>query len=200
MTTDQSTTIVELEERIRDGDTTITAQDLAEAQSRERFASLQAEAESRAQEHARAAEHDAAVQRVTADYERLQGADAKAARAAYAKAVSALDALRSAASDLGIQVREVRSRAAALGILDGRFQDLYRVMGYSPDHYVEMAIKESSEPLAYPHALHTDAQVAEAQERQQAKAEAEAARQARARENVDVVVDRGVDLYSRIEL
>lgn len=206
MTTDPSTppTLAELEERVRNGDTTITAADLAQAREAENLASLHQEAARRAQEATDAREYEAAVEQVTADYEKLRGDGSSKVRTAYAKAVTAIANLTDALNEITDKRDALRDRANILGVLGGQFQDLFRVPALPTDTYLQVAIREArGEYLGghgNAHALHSDKQVAEHEERQRKLLEAEAEREAKFLENAEVVQDLGWGNYRRIEV
>lgn len=120
--TTSTTTADELEERVRNGDTTITAKTIAAARAGEEHALLLAEADRRAAGQAAEAEHAAAVAQLRTDIAAVE--DTTDAQRSYASAaVAALNDLVDALQARADTVRELGARARALGIaeLDGQF-------------------------------------------------------------------------------
>ncbi|MFW0796562.1 hypothetical protein AAFP30_22350 [Gordonia sp. CPCC 205515] len=202
-TIDSIQTVAELEERIRNGDTTITPAMLDDAERAEKWVRLQDEAAARAQQHAQAAESVAATEQLHADFARLGGADSTAARKAYAKLVAAVAELHTELDAVAHQRTELSRRAADLDIVL-QLDDLGRVAALTSDEYVGYAIREAAGDylggLNNPHALHSDKQVAASAERQEAAAAAEEARRAKEFENSESVVDVGFGNYRRIHV
>ena len=203
-TTDPTPTLAELEERVRDGDTTITAQQLAEAREAGHLASLRRDAANRAQQAAQAAEHKAAVEQLTKDYAALQDADSAPARKAYADLVRATSKLLAALTDFEPKRRAVMDKALELGVAV-QCEDMFRIPAQTPVTYMKHAADEATGMYwatgngATPHALHGDAVIADYEARQQHAREAQAEREAAAMANAETVVDRGWANYTRVE-
>jgi len=200
MTTDPTPTLAELEERVRGGDTTVTAQQLADAAQADRLAALQQEATQRAQDAEDARSHKAAVDQLHADYAKLQGKDSAAARKAYTNLVAAMAELHAALDEFSAKRVAIRDRASELGV-PLQFADWLRIPEYSADTYINHAAREARGeywPLGNsPHGLHTDKQVAEYEERQQEMFRLEEERRAKAMENAETMVELGYGNYTR---
>ncbi|MDJ0027469.1 hypothetical protein QM583_10230 [Gordonia alkanivorans] len=200
MTTDPTPTLAELEERVRGGDTTITAQDLADAAQADRLASLQQEAAARAQAAEDARNYETAVEQLHKDYAKLQGEDSAAARKAYAEVVAATAKLKAAIESFAEVRTDVRDRASELGV-PLQFEDMFRIVGHSPDTYAKFAIREGQGEYlggrGNPHALHSDEQFTEYEERLQEQFRAEEARRAKELENSETMVELGFNNYAR---
>ncbi|MBR7191914.1 hypothetical protein [Gordonia sp. SCSIO 19800] len=202
MTTDPTPTLAELEERVRGGDTTITAQQLAEARESEHLASLRQDAENRAQAAAQAEEHRAAVTQLHKDYAKLQGELAKPARKAYADLVAAAKKLHDTLAEFEPKRRAVVGQAMTLGVV-AQCEDLFRIPAQSADTYLRHAANEASGAYwatgngATPHALHSDDVVAEYEIRRQEALDAQAEREATAMANAETTIDHGWGNYTR---
>lgn len=169
MTTSDRLTLADLEDRVRNGDTTVTAEDLAKAREADHLESLRREAAVRAHTAAQQQAHEAALAQLWADFEEFSTAGSEPARRAYAKAVSALAELRAETNVLNKKRAELLSRSNELGV-DLPFA-LERVFNRSPQWFVDMAVREAQgEPYGgrtSPHALHSDKQVAEFHKQQE---------------------------------
>ncbi|WAC54264.1 hypothetical protein [Gordonia sp. SL306] len=210
--------LAELEDRVRDGDTTITAADLAAAREAEHLASLHQVAENRAQERAQLDRDVSRAKKLRDGIDKLMTSDTVRARKAYAAAVAAVVELQAATTELAEKRNTIGGEINSLGLSPGgtgdmaaerqrRREDLHmngvdlqlmdrRIIGLGTD-YVALAQREAAGETLTPHALSSDEQVAEHRERQQRIADEQAAREAEFAKNHEVVVDHGLGNYIR---
>lgn len=123
--TEDTRTHAELEEAVREGDTAITAEQLAVARERDRLAELEAEAAVRAEQQAEATAHQTAVDRLRADIDGMPG-NASQLQELADKATEALSALIAALQERELAVRALAMRAAQLGITEMRYDGQVR--------------------------------------------------------------------------
>ncbi|MCX2965605.1 hypothetical protein [Gordonia aquimaris] len=194
-TLDTAQTYAELAERVRNGDTTITRQQLREAKEAEEFAELEAEAARRAQQATQAAERESGIEQLNADFERFVGADSVPARKAYAKAVAALAELATAVDDLQAKRTDLQAQASALGV---PLPYHNRAINQGRDGYIQYAVTEASgKQQPHPHPLWSDKQFAEHDAAQQRIAEEQERRRGEHEKNHEIVVDHGFGNYTR---
>lgn len=202
MSTDPTPTLAYLEERVRAGDTTITAQDLAQAREAEHLAGLRREADERAQTAADEAAHAAAVEKLREDHAKLQDGQSAAARKAYAELVRASAKLIDELAKFEPKRRSVSDRAMDLGV-PIQCDEAARIPAQPTSAYLKHAIDEASGKYwatgngAAPHALHSDDVVAEYEVRRQEALDAQAAREAAAAGRTETMVELGYGKYAR---
>ncbi len=204
MTTEPTTTptLAHLEERVRAGDTSITAQQLAEAREADHLASLRQEAEERAHVAAQAEQHEAAVKQLRKDYAELQSTESAPARKAYADLVRASKKLNDVLVDFETKRRAVMDKAIELGVAV-QCEDMFRIPAHTPEVYMKHAAGEATGKYwatgngAAPHGLHSDEVIAKHEERQQRIREAQAEREAKFMENTETMVELGFGNYAR---
>lgn len=151
----------ELEEAIREGDDSITAAQLADAEAEIRTAALRLEAAERAEQRTTdaARAHEADV--VRQEFEHLIGKGSEKARKAYTAAVAALRTLASEADALRDSRVGLESRASVAGV-DLPFWDSERVIDGAAEMYTDRAPKEArGHAFTHAHALHDDKRRAE---------------------------------------
>lgn len=113
--TTSTTTAAELEERVRNGDRSITAKTIAAARAQEEHAALIAEADRRAAGQAAEAEHAAAVAQLRTDIAAVEDDTADQLTFATA-AIAALADLTAAVQARAERIAELGSRCRELGI------------------------------------------------------------------------------------
>jgi DNA repair exonuclease SbcCD ATPase subunit len=216
-TLDAAQTYAELAERVRNGDTTITRQQLRDAKESEEFAELEAEAARRAQQAAQTQEQAARAADLVAAIEQLQGADRQRAVKAYAAAVKALTELQDATAELVDKYGRARGELSSLGLGGGDFgtvaalEQRHAELGVTRAQtsldrrhiitpgvdYVEHARRDAAGKEVRPHALWTDKRFADYDAAQQRLEEEREARRAEHEKNHEVVVDHGFGNYTR---
>lgn len=110
--------LIDLEERIRNGDTSVTAAQLTKARENIRIEELQAEAAARAAEAEQTENLEAEQQRVRAQEFPRHDTAVDAARSAYDAALEAARTLVAAIDDLQAVDAEIRAAASGAKILD----------------------------------------------------------------------------------
>lgn len=206
MTTEPTTTptLAQLEERVRAGDTSITAQQLAEAREADHLASLRQEADERAQAATQAAEHKAAVEQLAKDYAELQDADSAPAREAYADLVQSSKTLLDRLAEFDTKRRAVTDKAMELGVAL-QCHDQFRIPSQPAGAYLKHAADEASGRYwatgngASPHALHSNKLVAKYEEDQRLAREAEERNQALIEAQSQRTIELGYGKYARVE-
>ncbi|MFE5480528.1 hypothetical protein ACFQ9R_32845 [Nocardia sp. NPDC056541] len=165
---DAAQAVIDLEERVRDGDTTVTATMLEKARKEASFAQLQIDAARRGVEKERQAEHAADVKAFMADYEEhMAGADLTDLRGAYADAVVSVAYLFTLLEDRRREQTAIMNRGQSLGLTVGKTPvpndaDRWREQFLNPaTDFVALAVEEGQKGFASRngqpavHVLHT---------------------------------------------
>ncbi|MBH0781347.1 hypothetical protein [Nocardia bovistercoris] len=117
---DAAQAVIDLEERVRDGDTTVTAAMIEKARRESSYAELLVDAERRGVEKQRQAERAAAVEAFMGEYEEyMTGADLETLRGVYANLVVAAADLHTLLAERKRAQTDIMNRALALGLFAG---------------------------------------------------------------------------------
>lgn len=211
--TDARKTFADLEERVLNGDTRVTQNQLDEARKAIEFAELRERGAQRGAERAEIDRQRAEAASVREAVIELRGSARDRARAAYSRAVDALTELVDAMGELRGSRSRLDRRIAALGLAGGQslaqFEGRLAALGIVRDDidltgrdvvqpgadYAKLARLEALGEEVRPHALSSDAQFAEYDARRAKAAEAEAAREAEHNKRVE----RGIFVGSHFE-
>ncbi|MGY1873870.1 hypothetical protein [Nocardia gipuzkoensis] len=170
--------MADLEERVRDGDTSVTLTQIEKARREASFAQLKVDAERRGVEKEQEARHAADVETFMAEYEEyMAGADLDQLRGAYAEVVVAVAYLHTLLEERMKEQRGIMSRGRALGLSSGSGEYAVPVSDdrerwqkqflHRRADFVEFAVEEGKKGFPqrnakpYAHLLHTDERRAE---------------------------------------